>query len=217
MLEIRRSCHGSVISRVIHWSAAVLFHVVLLSACKTSDRPAGATDPERKAQDGALIVGSWVQDCINAQTQSVLSRMTFAANGTWTGSVKIFSDSFCKSAVYEILSEGTYVVGAIQSDVAGLNSSPVDRFTTQVSETFFLDAQILANNQAGYRGYRKWQKGVPFSHPPDVSAQYDIFRVEGDTLMLGKVSQVAGSPNDGLTPQTRPTEISTEMKPLRRQ
>ena len=198
--------------------AGSVLGLALSPACKTGQRPAGASDPVRNSQDpaAAALVGSWAQGCISAQAQSVTSRMTFNPDGSWSSAVKMFSDTKCGNPVYEIKSEGTFVIGKATGG-GSMVVTPIDRFTNTVAETFFLDAQVAANNQAGYRGHRSWQRGVPFSHPPDVSAQYDIFRVDGDSLVLGKVSQVAGSPNDGLTPQTRPTEISSEMMPLKRQ
>jgi hypothetical protein len=191
----------------------VAFFCLLGAGCKTADKAPSANQVAVvPGADGAVLVGKWLQGCIAAQSQSVLSSMTFNANGTWTSSVKMFADGSCASPVYEMITEGTYVTGQILA--AG---TAMDRTSTKVSEVFFLDSQITANNQAGYRGYRNWTKGVPFTRPAEIPVQYDIFRIEGDLLRLGKVSQVAGSANDGLTPQTRPTEISTQMKPLTRQ
>lgn len=190
-----------------------LFLCFAVVGCKTADQsPPRNPVAVSPGAESAKLTGTWVQGCIAAQNQSLSSSMTFKADSSWSSSVKMFSDTACSVPVYELITEGTYKTGEVLA--AG---TAIDRMSTKVAEVFFLDSQVAANNQAGYRGYRNWARGVPYSRPAEIPMQYDIYRIDGDLLRLGKVSQVAGSANDGLTPQTRPTEISTQMKPLTRQ
>lgn len=159
--------------------------------------------PALAGADG--LEGQWTQKCTQMSSSTTWddSVMTIAGDSfNWTGTS--FDDASCEKKSVWYSGTGTYVT----SDVAGLpeGARGLDFHWTSVKFAPFDAQTVEALNQIGWCGHTDWVAGEAkeiVDCEDLVKVRYDIYKVDGTSLFVGKDS----ADRDGTAPDKRPTEL----------
>lgn len=160
------------------------------------------------ADSPMVLDGKWKQEC-RIGTERL---ETFTSNRAIL-SEKAFEDSLCSSPSIEIISSGSFTLG--NAVLVPHDAREIDFLFDKVSAVLYSQVAVEKFNSSSMCGFTDWKigqskeitglfcafyTGNPTPIPKSGEARYGVFRLIGNRLFFGKLSQEY----DSRTPDKRP-------------
>jgi len=177
-----------------------------LTACGDSGGDDNPANPS-----GGGLEGSWLSSCVPDGEGEFDTTLLEISGRDLTVTVTTFEDPTCTRRSIGISSDGSLTPGE-QVPIPG--EAPATEVTIRygsVALTLFEEQSVQNFNAAAACGRTDWSVGVSFdvigcdlgTGPLVLPDEYNIYRVDGNVLLLGDIE----ADGAGETPQTRPSTL----------
>lgn len=193
--------------------APCILSFTLLGGCGGgTDNDTDNTGSAGSTGDVALS-GAWQQPCTYDPDNDIYDQYTLTINGNsfgWDGSS--YEDAACSISAFSLHSQGTFLVGSEKILTSGDTVKEIDISPASANMTLHDDDSVLAFNFIAMCGKTDWAKEVAVNifsctEFKDVAEKfYDIYKIDGNKIYFGD-----DSTGDGLSSQTRPTQLESEF------